>query len=152
MNLCIPSVRPAHGAGFSLLELLVALAVAGVLASIAYPTFAAQVTKARRIDAIVALSAAQMAQERWRAQKSSYGDLADIGVASLSSAGHYALRITASSAAGYAIVATAQGAQAGDTDCRHLRLEVAGNQLGHASGPDATVANPAALNRRCWSL
>ncbi len=141
-----------RSAGFTLIELMIAVAIAGVLSSIAYPSFREQIAKSRRADAIVALTTAQLAQERWRANQVAYGDLSDIGVATVSSAGHYALQVVTSTASSYEILATARGAQDRDVQCRNLRLGVAGANFVYASGPDATVANPAALNRRCWSL
>lgn len=139
-------------AGFTSLELLIAVAVAGVLSSIAYPSFVDQLTRARRVDALVAVSAAQLAEERWRANRTSYGSLADIGVPAVSSAGHYTLQVVASSATGYQLLATARGTQARDATCRNLRLAVDGANFVYASGPDSGVANPAPLNRRCWGL
>lgn len=142
----------ARSAGFTSLELLIAVAIAGVLSSLAYPSFVDQLTRARRVDAVVALTSAQLAQERWRANRTSYGSLADIGVAGVSSAGHYTLQVVASSATGYQVLATARGTQDRDAACRNLRLDVDGANFAYASGPDSTVANPASINRRCWSL
>jgi type IV pilus assembly protein PilE len=147
----IPSALRAS-AGFTTVELLVALAIAGVISSLAYPSFSQQLGKSRRADGIVALTAAQMAQERWRANQSVYGTLADIGVASVSSAGYYTLHVPTHTATSYEILATARGLQGGDSDCRNLRLAVVGGNFAYASGPDAAVANPPVLNRRCWSL
>lgn len=138
--------------GFTLLELLIAVAISAVLCSLAYPTFRGQIEKSRRIDAIVTLMQAQMAQERWRANASSYGTLGEIGIAGASRSGHYTLTLAAASSTGYAILATARGPQARDADCRNLRLGVDGAGLVYASGPDASVANSDALNRRCWSF
>lgn len=138
--------------GFTTLELLVAVSISAVLSSMAYPSFKDQIAKAHRADAIAALTNAQMAQERWRANQTTYGSLGDIGIAAVSSAGHYSLQIGANSAIGYEILATARGAQAQDTQCRNLRLTVAGANFDYASGPDASTANPAPVNRRCWSL
>ena len=41
--------------GFTLIELMVAMAVAGILAATAYPSFAGPLFKARRTDGITAL-------------------------------------------------------------------------------------------------
>ncbi len=138
--------------GFTALELLLATAITAILASVAYPTFADQLARARRVDAVIALSAAQQAEERWRANRTTYGSLADIGISATSSAGHYVLQVVGASATGYQILASAQGAQSRDATCRHLRVGVVGANLDYASGPDATVANAGPANRRCWSL
>jgi len=73
-------------------------------------------------------------------------------VPSTSSAGHYLLAASSLTASGYELLASAVGVQQRDAECRHLRLAMSGAQVAYASGPDATVANPTDLNRRCWSL
>jgi type IV pilus assembly protein PilE len=150
-NFSSTPTRP-RSCGFTLIELLIALSVAGILSAVAYPSFLDQVAKVRRADALVAMVAAQMAEERWRANQTSYGSLAEIGMAEVSSAGHYSLQVTANTETGYQILATARGSQQRDTACRNMRLGVDGANLVYASGPDTAVANPAAINRRCWSL
>lgn len=136
--------------GFTLIEAMVTVAIAGVLSSVAYPSFEGQVMRARRSDAMLALVQAQMAQERYRANHTTYGSFADIGMRTLSSAGRYTLQLTSLTDAGYRIVASANGAQARDADCRHLELAMDGNSLAYASGSDLSLANPATVNRRCW--
>lgn len=137
--------------GFTLIEAMVTVAIAGVLAGVAYPSFEGQVMRARRSDAMLALLEAQMAQERFRANHTTYGSFADIGVRGASGSGRYTLRLTSLSDSGYRIVASATGAQARDADCRHLQLAMEGTRLAYASGADLSLANPAAVNRRCWS-
>lgn len=51
--------------GFSLLELLVALAIVGILATVAYPSYQDSVRKANRSEAIAELQAILAAQERF---------------------------------------------------------------------------------------
>jgi type IV pilus assembly protein PilE len=138
--------------GFTTLELLVAVSISAVLSSVAYPSFKDQIAKAHRADAFAAVTNAQMAQERWRANQTAYASLGDLGIAAVSSAGHYTLQIAANTATGYEILATARGRQTQDAQCRNLRLTVAGANFDYASGPDASTANPAPINRRCWSL
>jgi type IV pilus assembly protein PilE len=138
--------------GFTTIELLVALSITGVLSGIAYPSFSAQIDKSRRADAFAAVTATQMAEEQWRANQPSYGSLAQIGAAALSPGGRYGVQVGGPGAHAYAIVVTAQGLQARDADCRVLRLDVSGGNETRRSGPDASVANAPALNRRCWSL
>jgi type IV pilus assembly protein PilE len=138
--------------GFTLIELMATVSIAGVLSSVALPSFEGVLHKARRSDALVAAAQVQLAQEAYRSLANSYGTLADVRVPSRSPAGHYALEVGALSAAGYEIVATAVGAQARDAACRFLKLTSRGLDVERASGPDANVANDAATNRRCWTL
>jgi len=141
--------RAQHG--WTLIEACAAAAIAAILAAIAYPSFDAQITKSRRADAIAALFRTQLAQERWRANQLRYGSLAEIGAPSQSSAGHYAIAVTASSETSYELLASAQGRQQRDADCRNLKLAMVGSDMVQASGPDASTSNPDAANRRCWS-
>jgi len=137
--------------GFTLIESLVAVAIAGVLSSIAYPSVEAQVLRARRSDALVALMQAQLAEERHRANNAGYGSLADLGLRDTSPASHYRLQAAVNATGGYDLLASAAGAQARDLKCRYLRLSLVDGNLVYASGADATTANGAAANRACWS-
>ncbi|HEV7578341.1 MAG TPA: type IV pilin protein [Caldimonas sp.] len=146
-----PSSRRARrAAGFTLIETLVTVAIAGVLSSVAYPSFEGQLLRARRTDALVALMQAQLAQERFRANNASYGSLADAGVRATSPAGHYRIEVVSTGAAGFELLASAVAAQARDAKCRHLRLALVDAALVYASGSDATTANGADVNRACW--
>ena len=146
-----PRVRRA-AAGFTLIEMMIAVSVAGVLSSVAYPSFVGQVQKVRRTDAVVAMMQVQWAQERWRSNNTAYGSLADIGANATSPAGYYTLQVSANNTSGYEVLATAVGAQARDTNCVQMKLSMQGANTVYASGPDAGVGNAAAANRQCWSL
>jgi type IV pilus assembly protein PilE len=137
--------------GFTLIELLFTIAITGVLSSVAYPSLLNVVQKVRRTDALVAVMQVQMAQERHRSNHLAYGSLADIGQPETTTSSHYTLEVANASSAGYELMAVATGAQARDSDCRYLKLTVDGLNVVRTSGSDATVANTAALNRRCWS-
>ena len=138
--------------GFTLIELMVTVSIAGILSSVALPSFENVLHKARRTDALVASMQVQAAQERFRSNAASYGTLADIRVPARSAAGHYTLEVAANTADSYELLATATGAQSRDAACRHMKLTSTGMNLVHASGADATLANPAAANSKCWSL
>jgi len=143
------SIRRA--AGFSLVELLVATSISGVLASIAYPTFTGSVHKIRRTDALVALMQVQQAEERFRSDGSRYGSLGEIGMTSMVADGRYVLSVDTPTATGYQALAVAAGSQMGDTGCRYLKVVAAVGGWTLQSGSTAAVDNDATANRRCWN-
>ncbi len=143
--------RQKASRGFTLIETMLAVGIVGVLSSIAYPSLEGHVLRARRTDGLVALMQAQLAQERYRANNRTYGDLAEIGLRSSSMSGYYTVQVTSSSNDGYEVVATATGRQARDGSCQTLRLAAYGASVGYASGPNASASNPPDVNRKCWN-
>ena len=141
--------RRAHG--FTLIEALIAVGIAGVLSSIAYPRLEGPVLRARRTDALVTLMQAQLAQERYRADHRSYGSLAETGMPATSASGYYAVAVVSTSEDGYDLLASASARQARDTHCRFLRLSSVGARLVYASGRDDATSNGDDANRKCWS-
>ena len=64
--------RQAAAPGFTLVEVMIAVVIVGLLAAVAIPAFTDSVRKSRRAEAFSALSAVQLAQERWRGNNASY--------------------------------------------------------------------------------
>lgn len=60
------------GDGFTLIELMVAIAIMGILASVAYPSYIESVRKAKRVEGRAALLQLMQQQERIYSQKNSY--------------------------------------------------------------------------------
>ena len=141
-----------RAAGFTLIETLAVVSVAGVLASIAYPSFEAPIQRARRTDALVALMQLQMAEERWHSNHRHYATLDELGAASTSANRYYALQVVSADEDTFTLRAAATGLQARDQACRYLTLSASGANVVQASGPTAEATNPAAANRRCWGL
>jgi type IV pilus assembly protein PilE len=77
--------------GFTLIELMIVVAIIGVLAAIAVPAYTDYVKKGKRSDAKAALLEAQLAEEKYRANHTDYGTLADIGVSATSPDGYYTI-------------------------------------------------------------
>lgn len=66
--------------GFSLIELMVTVAILAILAAIAYPSYRDQILKSRRGDAQTALLEIAQRQERFYAQNATYTvDMTDLG-------------------------------------------------------------------------
>lgn len=152
MGTSFPTRCSAALAGFSLIEVLCALAIGAVLAALSWPSYQHAVLKARRADGLAALAHLQQAQELHRANHTSYGTLADLQQSAASPRQHYQLSISHNTPIGYRLLAQAQGAQQSDTGCLYLQLRVDGLNHTQESGPTAALGNNTAENRRCWAL
>ncbi len=85
--------------GFTLIELMITVAIIAILASVAYPGYIKQVQKSRRADAKVALSEAAQRQERYfmanRSYASSLGSAAGgLNYTTTSPEGQYSLSVS----------------------------------------------------------
>jgi len=67
-----PGLRPRHAAGFSLVELMVVVAIIGILAAIAYPSYTDYLIKARRTAAVTCLQQNAQFMERYYTTNLSY--------------------------------------------------------------------------------
>jgi len=82
--------------GFTLLELMMVIAVLGILTAIAYPSYTNYTLRAKRTDGKNALVDLAARQERYRFNANKYtSSLTDLGMNSSTAEGHYTLSITA---------------------------------------------------------
>jgi type IV pilus assembly protein PilE len=132
--------RPA-AVGFTLIELMIALAVVAILLTISIPTYDGVVRKSRRAEGRELLMSIAHAQGRHYALQARYAiSLTALGITSaVSQNGYYTVSLSPS-ATGYQLFAAPQAAQATDV-CGTLVL----NDLGQRD-----VQNASLTAAECW--
>jgi len=116
--------------GFTLIELMIAIAILAIIVGIALPAYNNQIEKTRRADGQAALLNAAQQLERCFTTGNSYAGCA---FTAASQDGFYTVtRATATNANTYTLSATPQNKQAGDK-CGTLTLDHLGRK-GHAQG------------------
>ncbi|MHB9101711.1 MAG: type IV pilin protein [Sulfuricella sp.] len=115
--------------GFTLIELMITVAVIGILAAIAYPSYQDSIRKSRRADAKSALLNAAQSMEKFYTENSKYtGATVGTVVPASSTDGYYTLSFSvAPSAAAYTLQAapTTKGNQGADK-CGNFTLSSTG--------------------------
>lgn len=149
--------------GFTLIELMITVAIVGILAAIAYPSYTEHVAKGRRAQAAAELMAAHQWMERFFSENFRY-DQNSAGTATTNSAlfpsrfstspragegsAAYNLSLTTLTRNAYTITATRTGSMAQD-GCGNLTID----QLGAksvVSFSTSKYADAAAAVRACW--
>jgi type IV pilus assembly protein PilE len=139
-------VSSAIQRGFTLIELMIVVAIIGILAGVVFPSYQDYVRKTRRSDAVSSVIQIQQAQERFRANNSSYTtDLTTasptgLGLSATSKEGYYTMAVSSATATAYTITATAVSttSQQQDSGCTVLTVTVS------AGTPTNTPAD-------CWN-
>lgn len=72
MNKKLVALNTSRSSGFTLIELMIAVAIVGILSAIAYPSYQAYVQQARRADAQAALVELAQFMERHYTSKGGY--------------------------------------------------------------------------------
>ena len=116
-------------AGFTLLEIMIVVAIIALLATIAYPSYLDSVRKARRADAQAAIVNVQLEQQKLRSSCRFYGGTigaanncgataadSSVNVGATSPDDWYTITVGNASGTGYTVTATPQGDQVNDDE------------------------------------
>ena len=123
-------------AGFTLIEVLVALAITAITTTLAVSSYRHHMIRSDRVEAAQALLAVAAEQEKFHLSYGTYGDRLDavrgaeppgIPVAAVTPRGRYRLRIDAADAVGF--IATAERANRdADPSCVTLSIDESGRR------------------------
>jgi type IV pilus assembly protein PilE len=134
--------------GFTLIELMVTVAVLAILATLAITSYSSQIQKSRRTDARSAVLDLAGREEKLFSTTNAYSQTpAQLGYAAWGPIGssYYSINVVSPDPAqavatqpNYLITATAINAQAADSQCLTLSVDQTGNQQSTGTAPAAT--------------
>ena len=128
----------ARARGFTLIELMITVAIVAILAAIALPSYQYAVTKSRRTVAQGCLTEAAQKLERWYTTNLTYADFpaAQLACSESSNAAHYAVAFSGTpTVTAYTVTMTPNAAQAAsDKDCGTMSINQAGAKTASVVG------------------
>jgi type IV pilus assembly protein PilE len=147
----------ARTEGYTLIELVVVVALVGIVAMLAVPSYRDYVLRAHRTEARAALLSLASAQEEFYLQCNTYTSVLEASGATscaparmafpvVTETGRYQVRVTAADSVSWSAsaIATAGSPQYEDGACRVLRLNAEGIRASSAADGRAT-------DTTCWS-
>ena len=130
--------RAGPGDGFTLIEIVMVLAIIAVLTSMAIPSYQGVVRKSRRTEAQAALMELALRQERWRADHATYAPVASqIGATTTGDrlSRYYRCEVLDGTSTSFTLQASAVAGRGqehdrqGDVGCSPLQVDQSGRRL-----------------------
>jgi len=136
-------IKTSKQQGFTLIELMIAVAIVGIIASVAIPSYFEHVKRTARTEAITTLLDAANRQEQFFVDNREYtNDLDNLGVVSPTEHGFYTITVEVDNDAGtFSFEATpADGPSLKDDECKTFVINDAGLK----------TATPSTNSAKCW--
>jgi type IV pilus assembly protein PilE len=151
--------RARRQAGFTLIELMISVAIVAILAGVAYPAYTSQIAKGRRAEARTAMLDGAQWMERFYSENYRYDkNTATVATGTLfaaqysqvpsSGSANYTLSLENLATATFRMVATRSGSMASD-DCGDYLLTQAGAK-GLRNYSTSRYSSEAAAVKACW--
>lgn len=135
--------------GFSLIELMISVAIVAILAAVAYPSYTSYVLESRRSESWEALAEVSLLQEQYYLDNGSYATtLVALGLAASGETsfttdnGHYSITLSAAAADSFTATATALGAQLNDKSCKSMSYS--------SVGAKTALDSEGSSSNECW--
>ncbi len=127
--------------GFSLIELMIAVAIVGILAAVAWPSYQEHVQKTARTEAVTALMHVANLQEQFFVDNRRYADnFAALGITDMTENDYYKMSIVATTDTFTVTAKPNKGVPLNDAGCTEFSITDTG--LKSSAGSDSTT--------KCW--
>jgi len=133
------AVHYKKATGFTIIELMITVAIVAIIAAIALPSYQNYIMKSRRTDGLTALADLRLAQEKFRSNCPHYA--ASVGASQVCAANSansvlegdtesteafYTISMSSPSNTEFIITATGQNGQENDTGCESISIDETG--------------------------
>ncbi|WP_310740138.1 type IV pilin protein [Aquincola tertiaricarbonis] len=132
-------MQPSRQRGFTLIELMVAVAIVAILSAVALPAYNSYVQRSRVPPALDALSSYQVRMEQRFQDTGSFANNGNCAVQLPTNIANFTITCAVNGTNGYTATATGSGSMSGYT------------YTVNQAGTRATTAHPKGTNATCWS-